>query len=326
MENPVTKNQILKPKSKMTILLSVNAAAILVAGILVASAIWSNGDSKFRVVGERSDIVEDLIDETDLLESVSESKATSSEAVAGVGNDDYISTSSHEFDNSPVPSGELWNEKAITIYATPDTDICVGGSLSNLGEMYWQTSDPSVISGFYDSARTWLGFDNETCRYPIIKGIGTTTITAGTYDGKRKDSIIVNVIAPPTEQWEHEVLTLVNKIRIKNNLNQLTWSYACESAADVRATETMTLYSHTRPDGSSWATVCEPPTPNDVSGENLAIGNAAVSPATTVALWMSSESHRANILNPEYTKLAVGFNFDLESDYKTYWAQFFSTY
>ena len=53
---------------------------------------------------------------------------------------------------------------------------------------------------------------------------------------------------------------------------------------------------------------------------------AAVSPATTVALWMGSEAHRANILNPEYTKLSVGFVFDMDSDYKTYWSQFFSTY
>lgn len=314
------------PKSKLTILLSVNAAAILIAGILIASAIWFNGGLEFRVVGERSDIVKDVVGEMSLLESVSESTASVSEYTNVTGNDDYISTSSHEFDNSPVPAGELWNERAVTIYATPDTDLCVGGSLSDLGEMYWQTSDSSVISGFYNSARTWLGFNSETCRYPVISGIGTTTITAGTYDGKRKDSITVTVVAPPNEQWKREVLTLVNKIRIKNNLNQLVWGYTCESAADLRATETMELYSHTRPDGSDWSTVCEPTEPGGVSGENLAIGNAAVSPATTVALWMGSESHRANILNPEYTKLAVGFNFDLNSNYKTYWSQFFSTY
>ncbi|MBR2795760.1 hypothetical protein IKE13_01805 [Candidatus Saccharibacteria bacterium] len=314
------------PKSKLTILLSVNAAAILIAGILIASAIWFNGGLEFRVVGERSDIVKDVVGEMSLLESVSESTASVSEYTNVTGNDDYISTSSHEFDNSPVPAGELWNERAVTIYATPDTDLCVGGSLSDLGEMYWQTSDSSVISGFYNSARTWLGFNSETCRYPVISGVGTTTITAGTYDGKRKDSITVTVVAPPNEQWKREVLTLVNKIRIKNNLNQLVWGYTCESAADLRATETMELYSHTRPDGSDWSTVCEPTEPGGVSGENLAIGNAAVSPATTVALWMGSESHRANILNPEYTKLAVGFNFDLNSNYKTYWSQFFSTY
>ena len=312
--------------NKTTILLSINAAAILVAGILVSSAIWFNGGFEFRAVGERSDIVKDSVDELDLLESVSDSAASVSDNINTTGNDDYISTSSHEFDNSPVPSGELWNENAITIYATPDIDLCVGGGLSELGEMYWQTSNQSVISGFYGTARTWLGYNSETCRYPVINGIGTTTITAGTYDGRRKDSITVTVVAPPNEQWEHEVLTLVNKIRVKNNLGQLAWGYTCESAADVWAKETMTLYAYTRPDGSDWSTACKSPTSSGVSGENLAIGNAAVSPASTVALWMSSESHRANILNPEFTKLAVGFNFDMSSKYRTYWSQFFSTY
>ena len=311
--------------SKMTVLLSVNAAAILVAGVLIACAIWFNGGLEFRAVDERSDIVQDNVGEMALLESVSDSD-TKAPTIDVTGNDDYISTSSHEFDSSTVPSGELWNESAITIYATPDIDICVGGGLSDLGSMYWQTSNSNVISGFYDSARTWLGYSNETCRYPVVKGAGTTTITAGTYDGKRKDSITVTVVDPPIDQWKHEVLTLVNKIRVKNKLNQLSWGITCESAADVRATETIKLYAHTRPDGSSWDTVCPAPSSGGISGENLAIGNAAVSPASVVALWMGSESHRANILNPDYTDMAVGFIYQPDTVYRTYWSEFFSTY
>lgn len=312
-------------KSKMTILLSINAAAILIAGVLITSAIWLNGGVEFRVVGERSDIVGGKVGETELLESVSDSEIEVAEYNLNA-NDDYISTSSHEFDSSSVSSGELWNEGSITIYATPDIDICVGGGLSNLGSMYWQTSNSDVIEGFYDNARTWLGFSNDTCKYPVIKGTGTTTITAGTYDGKRKDSIQVTVLEPPVEQWEHEVLTLVNKIRTKNDLSQLAWGDTCENAADTRAAETIALYSHTRPDGSSWSTACPVPSSGGTSGENLAIGNAAVSPASVVALWMSSETHRANILNPEYTNLAVGFVFDPSKSYRTYWSQEFSTY
>ncbi|MDO4612280.1 MAG: CAP domain-containing protein [Candidatus Saccharibacteria bacterium] len=312
-------------QSKWNILLSINAAAILIAGILIASAIWLNGGLEFRMVGERSDIIKEEAGELDLVTSVSNSNA---ESVAGsdLGEYEYISTSSHEFDGTEVSSGELWNERAIVIYATPDTDICVGGGLTGLGEMYWQTSDANVIGGFYDTARTWLGYSGETCRYPVIKGTGTTTITAGTYDGKRKDSISVTVIEPPADQWEHEVLTLVNKIRTKNGLKQLTWGESCEEAALTRASETISVYSHTRPDGSSWSTACPVPDSGGTSGENLAVGNAAVSPATVVALWMGSDSHRANILNPEFTKLSVGFVFDLSTKYKTHWSQFFSTY
>ncbi len=320
MENKPTNN------SKLTILLSINAAAVLIAGVLIASAIWLNGGLEFRVVGERSDIIEDDTSAVALLDPTSSSDLSTVENTEVIANDDYISTSSHEFDSTSVANGELWNEDAIVIYGTPDIDICVGGGLSELGDMYWQTSNQDVISGFYSTARTWLGYSSDTCRYPVISGYGTTTITAGTYDGKRKDSLIVTVIEPPVEQWKHEVLTLVNKIRVRNNLSQLAWGETCAEAADTRATETQTLYAHTRPDGSSWSTVCAAPNSGGVSGENLAIGNAAVSPATTVALWMGSEAHRANILNPEYTKLSVGFVFDMDSDYKTYWSQFFSTY
>ena len=314
-------------KSRWTILLSVKAAAILIAGILIASAIWFNGGLDFRVVGERSDIVKDGLDEMALLESAVDGGASSSVPYSGeAGGYTYTAQSSYEHSNTAVPAGEIWNEKSMTIYATPDIDICVGGGLSNLGDMYWQTSDTSVIAGFYDTARTWLGYSSETCRFPVIKGTGTTIITAGTYDGKRKDSIAVTVVEPPVEQWKREVLSFVNNIRANNDLAPLTWSIACENAANIRANEITSVYSHERPDGSSWATACPLPSGDNFNGENLAVGNAAVSPVTTVMLWMGSDSHRANILNPNYTKLAVGFVFDLDSQYKTYWSQFFSTY
>ena len=313
-------------QTKWTILLSINAVAILIAGIAIASAIWLNGGLEFRAVGERSDIIESNVDETALIDSTFDANANAASYSGELGGYSYTAQTGYEFGSSAVPNGEIWNETAMTIYATPDIDICVGNGLSDLGEMYWQTSDTNVIAGFYNSARTWLGYNDETCRYPVISGIGTTTITAGTYDGKRKDSITVTVIAPPIEQWKREVLSLVNNIRANNDLSQLTWGVTCETAANIRADEIVQSYSHTRPDGSSWSTACPNPESGGISGENLAIGNAAVSPVTVVMLWMGSDSHRENILNPNYTKLAVGFNFDLDSTYKTYWSQFFSSY
>ena len=63
-----------------------------------------------------------------------------------------------------------------------------------------------------------------------------------------------------------------------------------------------------------------------MSGENLNASNAAVSPETVVASWMGSAEHRANILNPDFKYLSVGFVFDPNSTYKTYWSQYFTTY
>lgn len=310
-------------QTRITILLSVNAAAILVAGVLIAGAIWG-GKSEFRAVNERSDEIQETPEETELLKSVSDS--TEGRTVTSADGATYQVAANGWISSDPVGSGELWNENSVTIYRTADIDICVGGNLSNLGSMYWQSSNQDVISGFYSTARTWLGYSSDICRYPIIKNPGTTTITAGTYDGKRHDSITVTVVEVPTEQWKREVLELVNKEREKNGLAAFSWGTTCEAASAIRARELMTSYSHTRPDGSSWETACPIPESGGWSGENLMAGNAAVSPQTVVSAWMNSPDHRANILNEQFTNLSVGFIFDPETQYKTYWSQFFSTY
>ena len=312
-------------QSRMTVLLSLNAVAILVAGVLIAGAILLNGGMDFRVVAERSDDDAGAVEAPELIDAESNSQADLTEAQKAYVTSVHTATG---VDSAPVPAGELWAEDVITIYESADFDICVGGELSDLGEMYWQTSNTEVISGFFSGARTWLGYSDDTCRFPVITGTGTTTITAGTYDGTRRDSIEVVVIEVPKIKWEYEILSLVNQERVRNGLSKLSWGDTCTDAAEIRAEELVQLYSHTRPDGSSWSTACDNPNNNTASieGENLVVGNSAVSPETTVAAWMNSEKHRENILNPDYTKLAVGFYFDPDSTYKTHWAQYFSNF
>lgn len=323
-------------QTRVTILLSLNAVVILVVGIMIFSALKLNGGIELRVVSERSDTVADSLDELGLISpgvvvkdapTVNPGGGSQGSVTITTGDGGgTVINSGHGISNAAVPSGQLWNETAITMYQTADFDICVGGGLSGLGEMYWQTSNPSVIKGFYNAARTWLGYNSETCRYPAIVGTGTTTITAGTYDGSRNDKITVTVIAPPVEQWKRDVLALVNQERAKNGLSALAWGTTCENAATVRAREIMTSYSHTRPDGSAFDTACPVPASGGKAGENLNAGNAAVSPETVVASWMASPDHRANILDPNFKYVSVGFIFDPNSSYKTYWSQFFSTY
>ncbi len=337
-------------QTKIMILLCLNAVVMLLVGVMIVSAVSLNGGIDFKVVNERSDVVASTIEEIGLVAPGSEE--LSPEVITNVGgnsngsggagtsngwvggnsgtnggsSNSSGSASSGGTSSGGVPSGQLWSEDSITIYQTADFDICVGGGLSGLGDMYWQTSNPAVIKGFASSARTWLGYNSETCRYPVIAGTGTTTITAGTYDGSRRDSITVTVIAPPIEQWKREVLNLVNQERAKNGIAALSWGTTCESASNLRAQEIMTSYSHQRPDGSSWSTTCPIPSSGGKSGENLNAGNAAVSPETVVASWMNSAEHRKNILDPDFKYLSVGFVFDPNSTHKTYWSQYFTTY
>ena len=254
-------------QTKMMILLSLNAVAILIVGVMIFSAINLNGGLEFRVVNERSDTIAEVLEESGLLDPVSnelQAQTTvnimgESRPLGGSAGGVTGGSQSGGVGSGSVPSGQLWNETAITIYQTADFDICVGGGLTDLGEMYWQSSNQAVINGFYNTARTWLGYDATTCRYPSIVGTGTTEITAGTYDGKRYDKLTVTVIAPPIEQWKKDVLTLVNQERAKNGLAALSWGTTCEGAANTRARELVSSYSHTRPDGSSWQTACPIP-------------------------------------------------------------------
>lgn len=308
-------------QTKLTILLSLNAVAIVIAGILIANAIGLNKGLEFTVVAERSDVKDETIAQPELIDSASNSNATINDTGKHSMTTNYVGINS-----DPLPSGELWNEKEITMYETGDFDLCLGGGLKDLGKMYWQTTNNQVISGFYSTARTWLGYNSETCRTPMISGTGTTEIIAGTYDGEYRDKITVTVIEIPKDQWRHEVLDLVNRERVVNGLSPLEWGYTCDNAATTRATEIEQSYSHTRPDGSSWTTACPIPETGGTNGENLNAGNAAVSPSTTVISWMNSPEHRANILNPEFTKMAVGLNFNINTEYKTFWSQYFSTY
>ena len=317
-------------QTRMTILLSLNAAAIVIAGVLIASAIGFNRDG-LKVVDENSDDVSEQEAEASLIDPVNEeiagtkpnNSSDNSSSVPVSYAADGVSALS--FDKGSVSGSELWNADSVTIYQTANIDICINDSVTNPGQMYWQTSNPAVIKGFYSEARTRLGYSTSRCRYPAIVGTGTTTITAGTYDGAKRDTLTVNVVAPPVEQWKREVLDLVNVERAKYGLAAFTWGDTCANGAQIRANESMVLYDHKRPDGSSWDTVCKP-TNGGLAGENLAAGNTAVSPATVVQTWMNSDSHRANILSDKFTKMAVGFVFDAGSQYKTYWSQFFSNY
>ena len=308
-------------QTRMTILLSLNAVAILVAGILIASAIGLNGGIEFKMVDEKSEDNLAVGDDALLIDS------TTGEVVTPLSTDtgDNGKELAYSFDKGTVSGSELWNADKLTIYQTANIDLCVNDSVNEPGHMYWQTSNTGVIKGFYNEARARLGYSSSRCRYPAIAGTGTTIITAGTYDGLKRDSIEVTVVEPPVEQWKKEVLELVNKERKKFNLAELAWGDTCADAAQIRAKESIILYDHKRPDGSSWDSVCKP-IAGGIAGENLAAGNTAVSPETVVKTWMNSETHRANILSDKFTKMAVGFVFDPSSQYKTYWSQFFSNY
>ena len=110
----------------------------------------------------------------------------------------------------------------------------------------------------------------------------------------------------------YEAFNEVNDIRAEAGVDELKWDKNLETVADVRAKECSEKFSHTRPNGSQWYTVNS----KIQGGENLAVGfdNAE----DCVEAWMDSPTHRDNILDDEFEKVAISI---YEEDGTYYWSQ-----
>lgn len=118
--------------------------------------------------------------------------------------------------------------------------------------------------------------------------------------------------------FESEMLELCNQQRRANGKPDLTLNKTLCANAAVRAEEISRddWFSHQRPDG----TMCFTAVTVDymTCGENIAYGTRTAS--ATVAAWMDSPGHRANILSDEFTQAGFGC---YELDGVRYWTQFF---
>ena len=112
------------------------------------------------------------------------------------------------------------------------------------------------------------------------------------------------------------VLALVNGERAEAGLPPLTYRDDLQAAADLRATEIVTLFDHTRPDGSTCFTAFN--VSYMTAGENIASGYRT--PEAVMTGWMNSPGHRSNILKANFTGLAVGH---VVSGGRHYWTQLF---
>lgn len=117
-----------------------------------------------------------------------------------------------------------------------------------------------------------------------------------------------------------QVVKLVNEERKKAGLSELTVDLKVQSAANVRAKEIVSSFSHTRPDGRQFSTaLTEAGVSFRGSGENIAWGQRT--PEAVMQAWMNSSGHRANILNARYTSIGVGY---YVVNGTPYWTQLFT--
>jgi hypothetical protein len=124
--------------------------------------------------------------------------------------------------------------------------------------------------------------------------------------------------------FESDVVDLVNVEREARGLHPLAHDYSLAAAARDHSEDmgVQNYFSHTSLDGR---------TPGDrimaagysysSYGENIAAGQST--PESVINSWMSSDGHRANILNPNFCDIGVGYAYVADSTYHHYWTQDF---
>jgi len=106
--------------------------------------------------------------------------------------------------------------------------------------------------------------------------------------------------------FKAEVISLVNVEREKANVAPLQQMDVLFTMADVRAGESAVSFGHTRPNGTRCFTIFgEYGLTYKAAGENLASGYKK--PEKVVSAWMNSSTHKANILDPEFSYIGIGY-------------------
>lgn len=120
-------------------------------------------------------------------------------------------------------------------------------------------------------------------------------------------------------EYEMEVIRLVNQIRKQNGLSELKYNWELSRVARYKSEDLKnnSYFSHTSPIyGSPFTMMKNFGISYRSAGENIAMGYTT--PEAVVNAWMNSSGHRANILNPSFTEIGVGYVANGK-----YWTQMF---
>lgn len=149
--------------------------------------------------------------------------------------------------------------------------------------------------------------------------------------GSESSGCTATLIPVQNAAFEQELVERVNAERARAGLSPLKFNedlaYASRyHANDMLADDYFNHDSYDRVNGSLvmvcgvWDRVKNFYPFDAAAGENIAAGQTT--PEQVMAAWMASEGHRANILNPNFRELGVGY-YHGDGGYRDYWVQDF---
>lgn len=189
-------------------------------------------------------------------------------------------------------------------YGSPfDMMVTFGVTYYSAGENIarGQTTPKEVVQAWMDSEG-----HKENILYPDYTHIGVGFVQDGNYWTQEFVKQVDDTVSQTA--YEQKVVELTNQEREKYGLAPLKFD---EKLAEVARKKSQDMadqdyFDHTSPTyGSPFDMMEQFAISYQTAGENIARGQ--FTPEEVVQAWMDSEGHRANILNPNYTDIGVGF-------------------
>ena len=114
-------------------------------------------------------------------------------------------------------------------------------------------------------------------------------------------------ISVSRDEWD--ILRFTNVERFKLGKTIYSTTQIMQDTCDVRETELITLYSHTRPNGEKCFTAFPSDFKYTTAGENIqsCAEGGYILPQAAVDNWMNSPGHYANIMNDSFQFMGVGY-------------------
>jgi uncharacterized protein YkwD len=160
---------------------------------------------------------------------------------------------------------------------------------------------------------TLLGVSMNPAPTPHVSRQPAAKVLAAEVPAKCKNTGLVPS-ASNLDLVDAAMLCLIDKARHTAGLAALTDDAELDQAAIAHSDDMVAenYFDHVAPDGTTpeqrvLATGYTPRAPGGEVAENIAAATLTdATPAATVAAWMSSPGHRANILDPDFSRIGIG--------------------
>ena len=249
----------------------------------------------------------------ELLTYTSETTRQTEEDIHGAGGTILINTTPVTEETQPPETEAVTTEatKAETAKTTSPTEKTTA-----------KTTAPTTTSAQRTTAKTTAKTTTTT----------KTTTAKTTAAGTTSKPPFLNVgggVVSKNDDFYIRLFNLVNEARREAGVKELWYSARLHEVCVLRVTELSSYYSHQRPNGERFCTAfTDLGITYQTCGENIAYGrNMFDTPEEVFEAWMNSQSHRENLLRPEYECVAFGLSvLKVGSDTYYYWTQEFAQF